>query len=64
MSDKKKLMDAVKAMPDQASWDEIVDELTIMAALDKSFAEADAGLLNSHAEVMKRFHKKCASASK
>ena len=64
MSDKKKLMDAVKAMPDEASWDEIMDELAIMAALDRSDAEADAGLLIPHEEVMKRFNTKCASASK
>ena len=64
MSDKKRLMAAVKSMPDEASLDEIMDELNIMAALDRSDAEADAGLLIPHAEVMKRLNKKCANASK
>ncbi len=57
MSDKRKLLDAVRAMPEELSWDEIMEELAISAALDRSAADAEAGRIYTHEEVMKHFDK-------
>lgn len=51
MNAKEKLIHALEAMPETANADEIVEELAILARLERSEAQADAGKLLDHSEA-------------
>ncbi len=51
MNPKEKLRKALEAMPESASVEEILDELAILARLERSEAQADAGELLDHSEA-------------
>ena len=54
MSHKEMIIEAVRQMPDEASMEEIVEQLAIFAAIRRGEEAADAGDVISHEEVKKR----------
>jgi predicted transcriptional regulator len=54
MSNKDAVIEAVRQMPDEASIEEIVEHLSILAAIRRGDEEADAGKVIPHEEVKKR----------
>ena len=55
MKDKQVAIDTINKLPDDASMDEIAEELQIMAAIRKGKADVKAGRVKSHAQVEKLF---------
>lgn len=51
MTDKQAVMDALQRLPEQASLDEIAEELRLMAAIRRGRADVTAGRTKSHAEA-------------
>jgi predicted transcriptional regulator len=54
MSAKDVVIEAVRRLPEDASLDEISEEIAILAAIRRGEAEADAGQLLPHDEVARR----------
>ena len=54
MSNKETIIEAVRQMPDRASLEEIVEQLSILAAIRRGETEVDAGKVIPHEEVKKR----------
>ena len=54
MSAKELVLEAVSRLPDDASLDEISEEVAILAAIRRGEADADAGRLIPHEEVARR----------
>jgi predicted transcriptional regulator len=55
MKDKQVAIQTISKLPEDASMDEIAEELQIMAALRRGKADVKAGRVKSHAEVEKLF---------
>jgi predicted transcriptional regulator len=55
MKDKQFAIKAISNLPEDASIEEIAEELQIMAAIRKGKADVKAGRLKSHAKVEKLF---------
>jgi predicted transcriptional regulator len=55
MSQKQQLMEALQLLPEDATLDELLEELTILTAIRRGEADADAGRLIPHDEVIRRF---------
>ena len=53
MTDKQLALETVSKQPENASLDEITEELLIMAAIRKGQADLQAGRVKSHEEVEK-----------
>jgi predicted transcriptional regulator len=53
-TDRQLASDLVERMPESATLDEIREELAILAAIMAGIADADAGRVLSHEEVMRR----------
>ena len=53
MRDKQVAIETINKLPEDASMDEIAEELQIMAAIRKGKEDANAGRVKSHAEVEK-----------
>jgi predicted transcriptional regulator len=51
MTDKQAVLDALQRLPENASLDEISEELRIMAAIRRGRADIAAGRTKTHAEV-------------
>ena len=51
MTDKQAVMDALQRLPEQASLDEIAEELRLMAAIRRGRADVTAGRTKSQAEA-------------
>ena len=51
MSDKQEVKDALSAMPESASLDEIIEELRIIAAVRRGRADIAAGRFKTQKEV-------------
>ena len=51
MTVKEAVLQAVSEMPDESSWDDILDELKILAELRRADAEIDAGDFTTHEEA-------------
>jgi len=51
MNAKEKLIRALETMPESSSTEEILGELAILARLERSEAQADAGKLLDHSEA-------------
>ena len=56
MSDRDLVLEAVKEMPEQASFVEIVDELALLASVKKGMSQIERGEGIPHEEVVKRFN--------
>jgi predicted transcriptional regulator len=54
MSSKEMVIDAVRELPDEATLEEILEQVKILAALQRSAEDANAGRVVSHEEVKKR----------
>jgi predicted transcriptional regulator len=54
MSDKEMVMDVVRELPEESTLEEILEQVRILAALQRSAEDADAGRVISHEEVKKR----------
>jgi len=55
MKDKQVAIQTISQLPENASMDEIAEELQIMAAIRKGKADVKAGRVKSHAQVEKMF---------
>ncbi len=53
MKDKQVALQTISRLPDDASMEEIAEELQIMAAIRKGKADVKAGRVKSHAQVEK-----------
>lgn len=51
MSAKEAALEAINKMPEGISWEELMDELEILADLRRADAEIDAGDFTTHEEV-------------
>jgi predicted transcriptional regulator len=54
MSDIDTVIEAVRQLPEHASFEEIVEEIAILAAIQKGERDANAGRVVSHDDVKKR----------
>lgn len=54
MSDKQRVLDALQRMPENATLEEISEQIAILAAIRRGAEAADAGRLTSHEEVKQR----------
>lgn len=57
MSNKEIMIEAIRKLPDDSSIEEIVEEVVVLAAIQRGVEEADAGRTISHDEVKKRIQK-------
>ncbi len=57
MKDKEVALKTISNLPENASMDEIAEELQIMAAIRKGKADVKAGRVKTHAQVEKLFEK-------
>ena len=55
MTDKQAVIDAIHRLPDNASLDEIAEELQIMAAIRRGRADVGAGRTKTHQETEQLF---------
>ncbi len=54
MSEKSAVLEVVRELPEEVTIDEIIEALSILAAIRRGEADADAGRLVSHEEAKKR----------
>ncbi|MBL8796758.1 MAG: hypothetical protein JNM56_22855 [Planctomycetia bacterium] len=54
MSNKEIVLEAVRELPDEATFPEILEQIAILAAIQEGEADADAGRVISHDEMKKR----------
>ena len=54
MSNKELVLEAVRGMPDEATIDQLSEEIAILAAIRRGEEAADAGRLIPHEEVKQR----------
>ena len=54
MSNKEIVIEAIRQLPEQVTFEEIAEEVAILAAIQKGEADADAGRTIPHEEVKKR----------
>ena len=54
MSDKEMVMDAVRELPEEATLEDILEQIKILAVLQRSAEAADAGQVIPHEEVKKK----------
>jgi len=54
MSNKEAVIEAVRELPDEVSFEEIIEQIGILAAIRRGEEAADAGRLIPHEEVKKR----------
>ena len=54
MSNKEAVLEVVRQLPDESSIEEIIEHLTVLAALRRAEEAADAGRVVPHEEVKKR----------
>jgi predicted transcriptional regulator len=54
MSNKEIVIEAIRQLPELASFEEIAEEIAILAAIQKGERDADAGRTVPHDEVKKR----------
>jgi len=54
MSNKEMVIDAVRELPEEATLEDILEQIKILAALQRSAEAAEAGQVISHDEVKKK----------
>lgn len=52
MTQKQMVLDAINQLPETVTIEEIVDELAMLAAIERGIADADAGRTIRHEDVM------------
>jgi predicted transcriptional regulator len=57
MTTKEKVLQAVQSLPDDASVEDVMERLLLLAKIDRGLAQADAGQTISHAQVKERMAK-------
>ena len=57
MTTKEKVLDAVQALPDDASIEDAMERLFFLAKIEKGLQQADAGQTISHTQVKERMAK-------
>ena len=55
MSDKQTVIDAIRKLPDDATLDDIVANLELLAKIREGHADADAGRVVPHEQVKREF---------
>ncbi len=55
MSGKQRAIEILDSLPDDVSWEDVLDAFRLDIALTSSFAAADRGELVPHEEVMQKF---------
>ena len=53
MSNKDMVLDAIRSLPDDATWEEIVEHLHILASIREGQEDIEAGRFISHEEMKK-----------
>jgi predicted transcriptional regulator len=54
VSNKERVIEAVRELPDEATLEEILEHIAIMASIQRGEADADAGRVVTHDEIKKR----------
>ncbi len=54
MSNKDVVIEAVRELPDEVTFEEIIEQITILAAIRRREQAADAGRVIPHEEIKKR----------
>ena len=54
MTTKERVMQAVQSLPDDASIEDAMERLVLLAKIDKGLQQADAGQTISHSQVKER----------
>ncbi|HKI33989.1 MAG TPA: hypothetical protein VKA46_19205 [Gemmataceae bacterium] len=54
LTEKQLAWEALRQMPESATLQQISDEMAILAAIRRGEADADAGCVHSHEEVVRR----------
>jgi predicted transcriptional regulator len=57
MTTKEKAVQAVQALPDDASWEDAMERLFLLAKIERGLRQADAGELIPHEKVKERMAK-------
>ena len=57
MSNKEIVIEAIRQLPEQASLEEIAEEVVILAAIRRGEQDTDTGRIVSHDEMKKRLQK-------
>ena len=52
---KREALRLVEQLPEHASWDDLMYEIYVRQAIERGIADADAGRVVSHDEVLARF---------
>jgi predicted transcriptional regulator len=55
MSNKEMVIDAVRQLPETVSFEEISEQIAILAAIRKGEEAADTGRVTAHADVKREF---------
>lgn len=64
MTGKQRATEIIEALPDDASWEEILDAFRLDEALEHSLADAARGNVVPHEELMQRFARCSTNPSK
>ena len=54
-TDKERALEAIRALPDSATIDDVIERLCFIARIEEGLRQSRAGQLVSHGEVKKRF---------
>lgn len=57
MTTKEKVIQAVQELPEDASWEDAMDRLLLLAKIDRGIEQADSGQTLAHSEVRQRVAK-------
>jgi len=57
MTTKEKILQAVNDLPDDASIEDVMDRLLLLAKIERGLQQADAGQTIAHSEVKERMEK-------
>jgi predicted transcriptional regulator len=52
---KQRAIEALQALPDDATIDDAIEQLCLIAKIEEGLRQSDAGQLTDHEEVKKRF---------
>ena len=56
-SAKEKVIEAVRALPDDATFDDAIERIVFLAKIERGIEQADAGQLTSHQDAKDRLLK-------
>jgi predicted transcriptional regulator len=63
MSDKEIAIAAIRQLPASVCFEEIAEEIAILAAIQRGIRDVDAGRIVPHGEVKKRLHERARPAT-